>query len=259
MATSLKTTGSLATHTACISAGMRDGLRAAQFYARDLSNADGATTPRHVTFLSRAVAGVARRVDKGMSQAADISVRLVRPSWRQLPSPFDQTVRTEVIEAISLNHFAYTSQFTAYFFRAARHILDHGANAPNLILEHRIEAARRELEINSTGMADSTSANTMADVLLKLVLAAPIARCGAAKPGYDFLNHGDPNIAVLATACLALLLAQEGKPLEETKEGEFFAISGALLSPYLTDLTQAISTQDGPAIARVLENVKSLY
>ncbi len=164
-----------------------------------------------------------------------------------------------MIEAISLNHFAYTSQFTAYFFRAARHILDHGANAPNLILEHRIEAARRELEINSTGMADSTSANTMADVLLKLVLAAPIARCGAAKPGYDFLNHGDPNIAVLATACLALLLAQEGKPLEETKEGEFFAISGALLSPYLADLTQAISTQDGPAIARVLENVKSLY
>ncbi len=259
MATTIKSTGTLATHAACISAGMRDGLRAAQFYARDLSNADGAKTPRHVTFLSRAVARVARGVDHGMSRAADISVRLVNPGWRQLPSPFEPTVRTEVIKAIRENQFAYTSQFTAYFFRAARYILDHGANAPHLILEHRIEAARRELEINSTGSADSTSVNTMADVLLKLVLAAPIARCGAAKPGYDFLNQGDPNIAVFATACLALLLAQEGKPLEETKEGEFFEISGALLSPFLDALTKAIAVQDIPAIAGVLENVKSLY
>jgi len=259
MITQVKTSGSIVTHAACISAGVRDGLRAAQFYARDLSNADGGISPRQVTFLSRAVARLARGMDKSLSRAADVSVRMIKPNWRSLPSPFEPAVRAEVIEEIRQNHFAHTSQFTAYFFRASRHILDRGAKAPNLVLEHRIEAARRELEINATGVADPTSVNTMAQVLMKLIMAAPIARCGAPKPGYDFLKLADPNIAVLATACLALLLAQEGKPLAETNEDEFFEISGALLSPFLDDLTKSIATQDLPELARVLGHVKDLY
>jgi hypothetical protein len=259
MITHTKPTKSLATHAACISAGMRDGLRAAQYYARDLSGVDGGKAPRHITFLSRAVARAARGFDRSMSKAADVSVSIVKPSWRNLPSPFEPAVRSEVIEAINQNQFAYTSQFTAYFFRAARHILERGANAPNLILEHRIEAARRDLEVSASATGAPTSVFTMAQVLMKLVLAAPIARCGTPKPGYDFLKMADPNIAVLATACLALLLAQEGKPLAETNEDEFFEISGALLAPYLDELSHAIAAQDVAAVARVLDSVKNLY
>jgi hypothetical protein len=92
-----------------------------------------------------------------------------------------------------------------------------------------------------------------------LVMAAPIARCGAPKPGFDFLKMADPNIAVLATACLALLFAQAGKPLAQTNEDEFFEISGALLSPYLEELSKAISAQDLASVARVLDGVKNLY
>jgi hypothetical protein len=249
MITQAKPRRSIATHAACISAGMRDGLRAAQFYARDLSGVDGGKTPRHVTFLSRAVARVARGFDRSMSKAADVSVSIVKPDWRALPSPFEAAVRAEVIEAIRKNEFAYTSQFTAYFFRAARHILERGANAPNLILEHRIEAARRNLEANAS----------LAQILMKLILAAPIARCGAPKAGYDFLKLVDPNISVFATACLALQLAQEGKPLADTHEDEFFEISGALLSPFLEELNNAVTAQDVTALEKILDHVKGLY
>ena len=31
----------LATHAACMAAGLRDGLRTAHFYARDMTRADG--------------------------------------------------------------------------------------------------------------------------------------------------------------------------------------------------------------------------
>ena len=47
-----------AAHAICAAAGVRDGLRAAQFYVRDLSNADrfGKGEPERVPFLSRVVA-----------------------------------------------------------------------------------------------------------------------------------------------------------------------------------------------------------
>ena len=52
----------LAAHAVCAAAGVRDGLRAAQFYIRDLSNADrfGKGEPKQVPFLSRVVAQLAR-------------------------------------------------------------------------------------------------------------------------------------------------------------------------------------------------------
>lgn len=251
---------SMVTHAACMAAGVRDALRTAQFYARDMAKADGHSSdmPRDSTFLSRAVAKVARGVDKCLSRAGDISVKLLRPQWRKLPSPFEPSMRAEVIRTIRLNQFSYTSQFTAYFFRAARHMLERGAEAPHLVLEHRIESARRALETEPV-LGDMTEADSLAHVLLRLVLAAPIARCGPPRSRYEFLQQADPNIAVMATACLALLLAEEGKPLAETDDDEFLEISGALLAPHFGELTKAIEARDVAALARILESVKGLY
>lgn len=248
------------THAACMAAGVRDALRTAQFYARDMAKADGHSSdiPRDSTFLSRAVAWVAQVVDATLSKAADISVKIIKPQWRQLPSPFEPSMRQDVIQTIRFNQFSYTSQFTAYFFRAARHMLERGAEAPHLVLEHRIESARRALETEPR-LVEMTEADSLAHVLSRLVLAGPIARCGAPKPGHEFLTLADPNIAVMATACLALLLAEEGKPLAETDDDEFFEISGALLAPHFGALTKAIEARDIAALARVLETVKGLY
>jgi hypothetical protein len=260
MISEARASNSLVTHAACMAAGVRDSLRTAQFYARDMAKADGHTseTPRDSTFLSRAVAWVARIIDSSLSKAADVSVRLIRPQWRKLPSPFEPSMRQDVVQAIKLNQFSYTSQFTAYFFRAARHMLERGAEAPHLVLEHRIESARRALETEPR-LVEMTEADSLAHVLLRLVLAGPIARCGAPKPGHEFLTLADPNIAVMATACLALLLAEEGKPLAETDDDEFFEISGALLAPHFGALNKAIEARDVAALARVLETVKGLY
>jgi len=260
MISEARSSNSVITHAACMAAGVRDGLRTAQFYARDMAKADGHTseTPRDSTFLSRAVAWLARTVDSTLSKAADVSVRLIRPQWRKLPSPFEPSMRDGVIKAIRLHQFSYTSQFTAYFFRAARHMLERGAEAPHLVLEHRIESARRALEAEPA-LGSMTEAESLAHVLLRLVLAGPIARCGAPKSGHEFLQLADPNIAVMATACLALLLAEEGKPLAETGDDEFFEISGALLAPHLGALTKAIDARDVNALARILETVNGLY
>ena len=61
-----RTADSLAAHAVCAAAGVRDGLRAAQFYVRDLSNADrfAKGEPGRAPFLSRAVAQGARLVDR---------------------------------------------------------------------------------------------------------------------------------------------------------------------------------------------------
>jgi hypothetical protein len=255
-----RVSNSVVTHAACMAAGVRDGLRTAQFYARDMAKADGHASdmPRESTLLSRAVAKLARGFDAGLSKAADLSVKIVKPQWRRLPSPFDPSMRQEVIQAIRVRQFSYTSQFTAYFFRAARHMLERGAEAPHLVLEHRIESARRALEAEPS-LGDMSQADSLAHVLLRLVLAAPIARCGQPRTGHEFLNLADPNIAVMATACLALLLAEEGKPLAETDDDEFFEISGALLAPHFGALTKAIEARDVGALAHILETVKDLY
>jgi hypothetical protein len=69
----------------------------------------------------------------------------------------------------------------------------------------------------------------------------------------------DPNLAVMATACLALLLAEEGKPIETLDEDEFFAISAALLAPRLTAMERAVKARDASALARELAAVRELY
>jgi hypothetical protein len=260
MTIALRSADSVTAHAVCMAAGVRDGLRTAQFYVRDLSNADGhahdlATRP---TFLSRCVASFARGMDWLLSRAADMSVRLFVPKWRELPSPFAPGMRGEVIEAIRQNRLVLTSLFTAYFFRAAKHILANGTEGPFLVLEHRIDAARRLMAENpSTPGEEATT--VLARALLNLVEADTIARSGKVRPQFAFLKSDDPNLAVMAAACVALLIAEEGKPIESLNEDEFFAIAGALLAPRLPDMEIALRNRDITALAATLKSVSDLY
>ena len=167
-------------------------------------------------------------------------------------------MRAEVMEAIRQNRLVRTSLFTAYFFRAARHILDRCTEAPHLVLEHRVDAARRVMA--DDGMAsDGSIESALANALIHLVESDAVARLGAPKPGYAFMQQADANIAVMATACLALLLAEEGKPIENLDEDEFFAIAGALIALRLPAMAEAIVARDVNALAAELRAVRDLY
>ena len=249
-------TDSLIDHAVCMAAGLRDGLRTAQFYVRDMSEADsaGSATP---TALSRLVGGLARFADWLLSCAADLSIRLFLPQWRNLPSPFAPHMVESVTKAIGENRLALTSLFTAYFFRAARHIIARCAEPPFLVLEHRVDAARRHLAERTTQSADRVMA--LGEVLLALVECRAIARIGKARSTYAYLDGSDPNLTVMATTCLALLLAEDGKPIEILDEDEFFTIAGALLAPRLPAMANAVKARDAAALASELEKVRALY
>lgn len=260
MTIALKSADSITAHAVCMAAGIRDGLRTAQFYVRDMTHADGSLNDptRAPTLLSRVVAGTARLADWLLSKAADISVRLLVPKWRNLPSPFAPGMRGEVMQAIRQNRLVMTSQFTAYFFRAAKHILEHATNTPYLVLEHRIDAARR-LMADSSEKTSAEPTSALGNALLYLVEADAVARMGVVKEGFAFLKTADANLAVMATACLALLLAEEGKPIASLDEDEFFAIAGALLAPRLPAMAEAVKARDVSALARELSVVRELY
>jgi hypothetical protein len=257
MTIAIRSADSLTAHLVCMAAGIRDSLRTAQFYLRDLSRADG-EKQNAATFLSRVVGRSARFIDWLLSKAADISVRLFVPQWRDLPSPFAPGMRGEVLEAIRQNRLVLTSAFTVYFFRAAKHILQHGTDGPFLVLEHRIDAARRIMAENPSQTGEEPTM-VLARAMLHLVEADPIARSGLPKQQFGFLGHADANLGVVAAACVALLIAEEGKPIESLDENEFFAIAGALLVPRLPDMQQAVEAQDIAGLAKALQAVRDLY
>jgi hypothetical protein len=257
MSIALKSADSITAHAVCMAAGIRDSLRTAQFYVRDMSRADGKTA-HAATFLSRMVGRSARLIDWFLSRAADISVRLFVPQWRDLPSPFAPGMRGEVIEAIQQNRLVLTSAFTVYFFRAAKHILQHGTDGPFLVLEHRIDAARRIMAESSSGLGGEPM-TVLAQAMLHLVEADPVARSGQPKPQFGFLRSADANLGVIAASCVALLIAEEGKPIESLDENEFFAIAGALLAPRLPDMQQAVQQRDIAGLVKALKAVVDLY
>jgi hypothetical protein len=257
MTIAIKSADSLTAHAVCMAAGIRDSLRTAQFYIRDLSHADEKAT-QAATFLSRLVGRSARLVDALLSNAADLSVRLLVPKWRDLPSPFAPGMRGDVLEAIRQNRLVLTSAFTVYFFRAAKHILQNGTEGPFLVLEHRIDAARRMMAETPTQPGEEPT-TVLARAMLHLVEADPIARAGRPKSQFGFLASADENLGVMATACVALLIAEEGKPIESLDENEFFAIAGALLAPRLPDMQMAITQRDVAALAKALKAVRELY
>lgn len=253
-----KPLNNLANHASCIAAGLRDGLRTAQFYARDMKGAASSKLNYQPTFLSKAVAQVAGGFDTGISCASDLSVQLIRPTWRQLPSPFDSTVLERVIGTSSSNEISLDFDFTSYFFRASRHILGRWTAPPTLVLEHRIEAVRRKLQME-VAVSKKPVASVLAVVLMRLVAARPIARIGQPYPRYNFVSAFDPNIAVMAAACVALILGLEGKPMAEVDEDDLLDIAGILVSAKLNEMARAIDTEDQSKLSAIFDSIKSQY
>lgn len=258
MSIAFKTAERLSDHAWCMAAGFRDSLRTAQFYVRDMRNADGQGTalPRQSTFLSRMVAGVARVVDDVMTKGGNLSIRLLLPNWRKLPSPFTTGFMDEVQTAISHNKLVENPIFNAYFFRSCQNVLSRWAEPPYLVLEHRIDAARRELAL---AKAPADKLEFLSQTLLALVEAAPIARHGVLRNTGKLLGDGDPNVAVCATTCLALLLAEEGGAIKGIGDDEFFAIVGALMLPRLNSMQQAVNDRDSKKLAGELSAIRDQY
>lgn len=249
----------LAAHAVCAAAGLRDGLRAAQFYARDLANADGALRyeTRHAPFLSRFVGQMARLTDRFFDWGARTSIAIFLPSWRNLPSPFAPGVLQDVATAISGNSFRHNPRFNAYFFRAATHILGRYCEPPALVLEHRVDAARRHL----AGQAhdDANLAEFLARTLIALAKTGAVARTGPVKPGHQFFAAVDPNTSVFAIACVALLFAAEGRPSHAAHEDEFFDVTGALIGPRLPHIANLVKAGDEQGLAAELLAIKDMY
>jgi hypothetical protein len=248
-----------AAHATCAAAGLRDGLRAAQYYVRDLANADrfGKGEPARVPFLSRVVARGARLVDGLMSCGADLSISLFLPSWRKLPSPFTPGLMHEVARHIRDDSLTHNPTFNAYFYRAAIHIAGRYSAPPWLILEHRVDAARRSLvpRLDET-VSDDTM---MARILIALVEQGPVARIGSVTEKNRFFAQVEPNVAVFAIACVALMFAEDGKPAEAIDEDEFFTVTGALIGPRLPAIAGFIEQRDEAGLARELADIKSMY
>jgi hypothetical protein len=246
-----KTAGSFSAHAWCMAAGVRDSLRTTQFYVRDLSRADNT---RQSAFLSRMVAAWARFIDRTMTWGGNMSIALLLPAWRKMPSPFAPGLIDQVANAISQNKLLENPLFNAYFFRSCQNILSRWAEPPYLVLEHRIDAARRNLAV--TNVATEKLA-FLAQTLLALVETSPIARHG--KPKEILHSVKDPNVAICATSCLALLLADEGGEINGINEEEFFEIVGVLMEPRLTAMQDAIDLRDVSLLAKELNEIRELY
>ena len=254
-----QTANTLAAHAVCVAAGTRDGLRTAQFYVRDISRADSGNERRNVAFLSGLVARIARLADRFMTWGANVAIALFLPSWRKLPSPFAPGMMNEVAEAIRKNSLVHNPLFNAYFFRAAIHIISRYSEPPYLLLEHRVDAARRLLASSETSVATEAETNFLARTLVALVETAPVARVGKSKGSARLFEDAEPNTAVFAIACVALLFAEEGKPIAIDDEDEFFAIVGALILPRLKDISAFIANRDVAGLSRELASIKAMY
>jgi hypothetical protein len=249
-----KTADQFAASAWYVSAGLRDVFRTAQFYSRDLANADHADEPAHrdPTFLSVVVARLARLADRLMTRASSTAVKYLLPGWRTLPSPFTPGMLDEVTTAIAKNSLVHNSLFNAYFFRAAIHMTQRYSFAPFLILEHRVDAARQTL-------ADAPTPMFLAKTLIILVESVPVARIGKLKPGHNPFASHEPNLVVFAIACITLMFAREGKPLAIHDEDEFFAIVGALIQPKLPAIAALIASRDVAGLDKILAEIKAMY
>jgi hypothetical protein len=249
-----RTADNLAAHAVCMAAGLRDMMRAAQFYTRDMSSVDGwnRTDRSEPTFLSSVVARVARVADRFMTWSTNTAIALFLPSWRKLPSPFAPGRLREVADAIAQNSLVHNPLFNSYFFRAAIHITERYSEPPYLILEHRVDAARRQL-------ATQPETDFLSRTLVTLVETAPIARVGKSRGSLPLFEDIEPNVAVYAIACVTLLFAEEGKPIAIHDEDEFFSIVGALILPRLKDISALIEKRDVTGLSQELADIKEMY
>jgi hypothetical protein len=263
-------TGQLAARAVCAAAGMRDGLRIAQFFVRDLSGAErwgrpaggpgsaAGETRVPFTYLSGFLSRVSRLADRFMTWSTNTAIALFVPDWRKLPSPFNHGMMTQVANAIDSSSFVANPLFNAYFYRAAIHILRRYRMPPFLVLEHRVDAARRILAC-SPHEPNETDVTFLARALIALVTTAPVARAGKSRATAQLPAGIEPNVAVYATACIALLFAEEGRPAQELDEDEFFAVVGALIAPRLPAISAAVASGDRAGLARELIDIKAMY
>jgi hypothetical protein len=267
---------SLGSHAASMAANARDGLRAAHYFVQELATADDpagqgrqrkkptwllpADAP--TSLITGFIAQNARIADKVMNWSSDTAAALLAPAlmgpdWRELPSPFNRNTMGEIAAAITSQSFAANVLFNAYFYRAALHILGRYAKPPYLVLENRIDAARRALA--AAEQPDATDVAFIARALTALVRAAPIAEAGVIDPKSVLAKTKDANVSVAAVACVALLFGDLGKPTDVIDEDAFFAIVGALIAPRLTAIEQLIVRDDVKKLEAELAAIKALY
>jgi hypothetical protein len=165
----------------------------------------------------------------------------------------------EVAEAIRKNSLVHNPLFNAYFFRAAIHIIKRYSEPPYLLLEHRVDAARRQLASSGASALPEAETDFLARTLLALVETAPVARVGKATRTVRLFEDNEPNIAVFAIACVTLLFAEEGKPIAVLDEDEFFTIVGALILPRLKAISILIANRDVAGLSRELADIKAMY
>ena len=262
-----------ASHAVCIAAGARDSVRTAQFFMRMLSGAEywgrsfepaGRTRmPPDIRpggfLLAALVSRMARIADRLTTWSVNLSITLFAPEWRKLPSPFTHGMMSEVAQAIRADSFLVNPLFNAYFYRAAIHILKRYRSPPFLVLEHRVDAARRILMAEIGPGLDGSEQAFLARALIALADVAPVARAGRPKDASAIAHMDEQNVAVYAVACVALLFAEQGKPAGELDEDQFFAVVGALISPRLPAIANLVARRDETGLAAELADIRAMY
>jgi hypothetical protein len=278
MSTASRHQDTLASHAVCAAAGARDSVRTAQFFLRMLSGAEywgrpleplgqtpGGSAPlpadiRPGGFLLAAlVSRLARIADRLTTWSVNLSIALFAPEWRKLPSPFTHGIMSEVAEAIRADSFLVNPLFNAYFYRAAVHILRRYRTPPCLVLEHRVDAARRTLLVDIGPGLHGSEPVFLAHAILALADVAPVARAGRPRDQSVIATSAEQNVAVYAIACVALLFAEQGKPAEELDEDQFFAVVGALISPRLPAIAALVAHRDVEGLAKELAEIQTMY
>jgi hypothetical protein len=278
MTTASRHQDTLASHAVCVAAGARDSVRTAQFFLRILSGAEYWGRPLEAArqssggsasqssdirpggfLLAALVSRLARIADRLTTWSVNLSIALFAPEWRKLPSPFTHGIMSEVARAIRADSFLVNPLFNAYFYRAAIHILRRYRTPPFLVLEHRVDAARRTLLADIGAGLNGSEPNFLAHAIIALADVAPVARAGKPRGGSVIAESAEQNVAVYAIACVALLFAEQGKPAEELDEDQFFAVVGALISPRLPVITTLVAKRDVDGLAKELAEIQTMY
>ncbi|MGE0005380.1 MAG: hypothetical protein AB7S92_07295 [Parvibaculaceae bacterium] len=278
MTTASRRHDTLASHAVCAAAGARDSVRTAQFFLRLLSGAEywgrapepagqapagQAHAPSDIRpggfLLAALVSRLARIADRLTTWSVNLSIALFAPGWRKLPSPFTHGMMSEVARAIRADSFLVNPLFNAYFYRAAIHILRRYRTPPFLVLEHRVDAARRTLLAEIGAGPDGSEPRFLAHAIIALADVAPVARAGKPRDGSAIAASAKQNVAVYAIACVALLFAEQGKPAGELDEDQFFAVVGALIAPRLKAIAALAANRDVEGLARELAEIRTMY
>ncbi len=248
----------ISTHAICVASGLRDGMRTAHYYVRDLHrrNAQAGTLAHASIYPIKSMKSSARVLDTALTRGGNAFISLFAPNWRRLPSPFAPETTAEVLNAIRERSLFQSQMFNIYFFRSCKVLLAHWADPPNLVLEHRIDIARRNLAEASVSENQTT---LMARILMSLVEAMPIAKHGALKPESNHFKSNDIAIAVCASSCIALLLAQRGSAVGGIDDKGFLSVVGALIAPRLEAIDKACKARDLNQLTLEFSAVSELY